>query len=1050
VTLAVRNLVHYRRLHAAVALGAAVATGVIIGALGAGDSVRHSLGQLARARTGKAMSALVSAERFVTVDLASRLASAAVPSAAPVLLLHGSAVAHGGSARVNDARIIGVDSRFWLLSEAGSCPVARLEAEQTLISAPLARRLGIGPGDTLSVRVDSPGPLPRELAFAAGSREQTSLRLTVAGIADELHYGGFGLGPGQVQPCNVFVDRAWLGRATTLSGKANVILSATPVAPRDLDAAWRLEDAGLSLRPVSNAAQVELTASRVFMDAETTNAAFAAGFHPRGVFSYFVNGLRAGTHAAPYSFVSSDSSDRSDESDRCTISSWLARDLRARPGDQLELHYYVAGPLRRLVETTAVLRISAIAECGSASTPEFPGLTDTGNCRDWKPGIPIDLARIRPQDETYWNQYRAKPKVRVPLATAQRLWANQYGALTAVRFMARETDVPVLSSNILSLLGPATCGLEILPIRAQALAACGAPVDFGQLFAGLSSFLVVAAVLLTSLLFVFIIEQRAAQAGILRTIGFTPRAVWRLQLAEGAVVAATGGIAGMLLGLGYNRLIIAGVRTVWRGAVGAADLSGHVKLDTILIGFAAGLVASVAGMWLALRSQAHLAVCELIRGGATDAAAAQPATSFSSLMAVTGALGALLLAVLGAHWQSATACLAAGALLLAAGITGCHTLLRSALRLPGMDSLAWRMCRRRPGRSSATIALIACGVFMVVVVAANRQGGCTEGTGGFALYGETTLPLAADLSDPPVARRILGLGSNGVQGVTFVQLRVRDGDDASCRSLTRAQRPRLIGVPAGVLARFGASFGPVADGTIPAVADQSVIQWGLGKRVGDVLDYTDDSGRPFAAKLTASIPDSILQGSVLIPDTVFSERFPASGGSRVLLVDAPANSAAEVARSLSVALRDAGLEITPASTRLADFTAVRNTYLSIFLALGGLGLVLGTAGLGVVVMRTVLDRRRELAVMNALGFSRIALERLLFLEHAVLLVLGMCAGCTSALVAVLPRLIAADAAVPWAWLALLGSAILANACTWIWLAARMALHGTLATALRDG
>ncbi len=36
------------------------------------------------------------------------------------------------------------------------------------------------------------------------------------------------------------------------------------------------------------------------------------------------------------------------------------------------------------------------------------------------------------------------------------------------------------------------------------------------------------------------------------------------------------------------------------------------------------------------------------------------------------------------------------------------------------------------------------------------------------------------------------------------------------------------------------------DGTIPAIADQTVIQWGLGKKVGDVLLYQNELGDTLA------------------------------------------------------------------------------------------------------------------------------------------------------------------------------------------------------------
>jgi ABC-type lipoprotein release transport system permease subunit len=57
----------------------------------------------------------------------------------------------------------------------------------------------------------------------------------------------------------------------------------------------------------------------------------------------------------------------------------------------------------------------------------------------------------------------------------------------------------------------------------------------------------------------------------------------------------------------------------------------------------------------------------------------------------------------------------------------------------------------------------------------------------------------------------------------------------------------------------------------------------------------------------------------------------------------------------------------PTEERLANFHRVENTYLSTFQMLGGLGLILGTLGMAAVLLRNVLERRRELALLRAVG-----------------------------------------------------------------------------------
>ena len=92
---------------------------------------------------------------------------------------------------------------------------------------------------------------------------------------------------------------------------------------------------------------------------------------------------------------------------------------------------------------------------------------------------------------------------------------------------------------------------------------------------------------------------------------------------------------------------------------------------------------------------------------------------------------------------------------------------------------------------------------------------------------------------------------------------------------------------------------------------------------------------------------------------------------------------------------------------------MQNTYLSTFQTLGGLGLILGTLGLGIVLVRNVIERRGELATLRAFGFRRSRLALMVLAENAFLLLLGVAVGGVSALVAVAPHLISAGGRFPW-------------------------------------
>ncbi len=236
---------------------------------------------------------------------------------------------------------------------------------------------------------------------------------------------------------------------------------------------------------------------------------------------------------------------------------------------------------------------------------------------------------------------------------------------------------------------------------------------------------------------------------------------------------------------------------------------------------------------------------------------------------------------------------------------------------------------------------------------------------------------------------------------------------------------------------------------IPAIGDASSIEWAMHKKVGDTIDYTDEHGQPFKVRIVGAVANSILQGALVIAESDFTRRFPGESGQRCFLIDAPPNASGRVAATLSRALQDYGLELTPAAQRLAQFNAVQNTYLGTFQVLGGLGLLLGSAGLGIVVLRNVLERRGELAVLLAVGFRRRELQRLVLIEHGALLGIGLGIGMLAAAVAVLPSLLAPGRHLPWLSLGLTLVAVLANGALWTGMATRYALRGNLLVALRN-
>jgi hypothetical protein len=227
--------------------------------------------------------------------------------------------------------------------------------------------------------------------------------------------------------------------------------------------------------------------------------------------------------------------------------------------------------------------------------------------------------------------------------------------------------------------------------------------------------------------------------------------------------------------------------------------------------------------------------------------------------------------------------------------------------------------------------------------------------------------------------------------------------------------------------------------------------------VGSQLTIHDAAGRPITVQIVGLLENSVLQGNLLVSEGNFLKLFPDTGGYRFFLLerikgDTPNDVAGDGRRSLPATLESSlaeeGFDVVDAREQLAQFLAVQNTYLSTFQSLGALGLLLGTIGLAVVQLRSVLERRGELALMRAGGFGRARLTWMVIWENAVLLVGGLAVGCFAAAVALIPQWMPHGASVPWGTLAILLGTIAAVGMLAGWLATRSTLRAPIVGALR--
>jgi len=1025
-----KTITYYIKANILIALGVAISTAVLTGGLIIGDSVTFSLEQSAFLRLGMMTHVVTTVDRYFRADLAKELALKGGFDVAPALILDGMAVTEGGVERVNKVQITGVDTRFDKISK--SKIYYDLGDNEAVISLNLAERLHLKKGDNFIVRIRKGSLVPLNAPFVSDAETSVSFRAVVKDIANAQNMGLFNLKNAQTAPYNLFLSLSRLNSLMKFNSKANRLLILAPSVNDKqitdlLNSCFTPEDAGLKVKVLPKLKETEISSERIFIDNQIIKA-FESFGQSHAVLTYFTNSLEYAGKSTPYSFIST-IDDNSLDNNGIIVNDWVASDLGVKVGDLLLVKYYEIGPLRQLVEKGTQFVVQKIVpierKYGDRDLmPSLPGMSDAGHCRDWEAGVPISLGSIRPKDEAYWNKYKGTPKAFISLKKALQIWGNRFGNYTAIRINENVFTDSEYKTRFSDSVKPANLGILVTAVRENGLIAAHNGVDFSQLFLGLSFFLLVAALILTTLLFLLNLENRKSELGSLMMLGFTRNQIRRFFLSEGILISLTGGLLGLILAVIYTKLIFVALNTLWWSAVRTSVLVIDIRMPTLLTGLAISVLMSVLTIMLVLSRSFKRHAVELQRGQESEIRPIiKSAKKWGMILSVSVALALVGIQLAGSGNLSPSLFFISGALMLVGLLLlADYVLLRNRMKVVNefsFDTLINRNRSQNLRRSLTVIILFALSTFLVISTGANTEGALSDaneqrsGTGGFQFFAETSVPVLFSLNDKEHLKK---------EGITTpfnaAQFGRIDGDDASCLNLNRASNPAILSAdPALFRDRFSfdskcpeignkevwEALEEPFNRVIPAIADQTVIQWGLGKNVGDTLTYRNELGDTLRLKLIAGLSPSIFQGYVLISTNNFLKNFPTSSGSSLFLIDVKKESQIDAGDELKNVFRDYGWEMTTASERLNEFNSVANTYLSIFLALGALGLILGTVGLAVVLARTILERSKEIALLLALGFTKRRIVNLLVWEYAVLLIWGVLIGFLSAAVSVLPN-----------------------------------------------
>lgn len=1097
----IESLRYYSKTNFAVVLAAAVTTAVLTGALLVGDSMRGSLRDLTLQRLGAIDQALLS-DGFFREELAQDVAARAefqqsYDGLSSLLLLQGAVLAPDTKTRAGSVGIQGVGPDFASLFPETELLLER-QAQQrfssVVINESLRAELGVEVGDPLVLSLARPSEVPREMLMGSTDPADVvqTVRLEVTQVLPNQGVGRFSVVPHQDLPQLAFVDLEVLQRALGQRERVNALVASRsaedPESLADVDTLERavldsvvVEDFGLEMEPIDEGRGLNVSSREIVLRPHLVEAVLEAsesvGARAVKVSTYLANRTVVEGReemAMPYSTIAGLGGDDafggltllggapapSLQDGDIYLSAWAAEDLSAEVGDTVAIDFWQVGEREELIAAEASFRLAGIVAmegwaADPSLTPDFPGVADARNMSDWEPTFPVDLDLIRDKDEEFWDDYRGTPKAFVTEADARRLWTSRFGTLSGLR-LTTDQGADALAAELREVLPQRLelreSGMAVQAVKAEGLTSSRGATDFGGLFIGFSFFLIVSAALLVLLFFRLGTETRAAEIGLRLAAGFPAKAVRRVLLGEGALLAGIGGVLGVLGSLAYASAVLWALQTLWLGAIGTAFLNLHVGPISLVGGFLAGFLIALFAIWRAVRKMAELPVPQLLRGQSSSGESHARASRRARWTAIASGLAAAGLFAGSFAVPSSSAAplfMGLGASLVVLGLALLSLRLRrleetSGSSLESLVEMATANTSLFPGRSLLSAALVASACFVIVAVGAygHRFGEevreLESGAGGFPLVAESDVPIYSDLATED-GRFELGFSDEASELLAeteVVPFRVLPGDDMSCLNLYQPTVPRLLGAPSELVERGGFVFQQLVetekppwqlleeeisseDGvtTVPAFGDFNSVMWILKSGLGRDVEIENERGETIRLRIQGLLRKSLFQRELLISEAQLLEHFPSRSGYSYFLVAPPEDGEEAVAQAMEETLGGFGFDIASSAERLQSFQAVENTYLGTFRILGGLGLLLGTIGLAVILLRNVLERRSELAALRALGFRRRRLARLVFLENGVVLVAGMVIGTVAALVAVFPHISGGHALVPWGALA---------------------------------
>ncbi len=495
--------------------------------------------------------------------------------------------------------------------------------------------------------------------------------------------------------------------------------------------------------------------------------------------------------------------------------------------------------------------------------------------------------------------------------------------------------------------------------------------------------------------FSMIVAQRNRELALLRAIGASRKDVSRSVLTEALLVGVLGGA----IGLGLGAAIAAGMLAFTKSQ-GLPSNGIEVGLSAIASAVFVGIIVTMLSAWIPARRASRIPPVEAMRESTVEPGAGS-LRKRTLIGAVLGVLAVAALVVGGLGEGSGPALIVAvGAVLAIVAVV----LAAPALSQPFVGALGGvfqkpfgtvgRLARtnavRNPRRSAATAFALTLGLMLVVVI----------GTLGSSFKG--TINSAVDKG---VKADFIITGTNGGQMPLGLADAVRKAPDAQTVVSQAIAIAKLDGKNLWMTAPLGGKLSDVAvvtpvEGVVDVPADGMAVDQPTareqGWKIGDDVKLTSLTGTDVTVPIVGIYEPSEIAGPRLIGQNVYDKLVP-SEAMRVVQPIWVKGKPGVDADTLRSQLEDVTAPYLIA--QIQDREQFKNAISSqidqmmiTLYALLGLSLVIAVLGIINTLALSVVERKREIGMLRAVGMARAQVRRSIYLESTYIAVFGALLG----------------------------------------------------------